>query len=85
MFVGGTQRLTRAVGVAQAKELIFTGRMINGAEAAQIGLVNHVVESNGADEAAFNRALKLAQEIAPQVSFCLGAYQIILLILLLKM
>ena len=41
--VGGTTRLTRLVGPARAKELILTGRQINGETAGQWGLVNHVV------------------------------------------
>ncbi|ROT83398.1 Methylglutaconyl-CoA hydratase, mitochondrial precursor [Penaeus vannamei] len=39
---GGTQRLPRIIGTAKAKELIFTAAILNGKQAAEIGLVNHV-------------------------------------------
>lgn len=39
---GGTVRLSRIVGLAQAKEWIFTGQMVGAGEALQIGLVNKV-------------------------------------------
>lgn len=40
---GGTQRLLRIIGPAKAKEMIFTGKMINAEEAYKIGLVNDII------------------------------------------
>lgn len=62
---GGTQRLPRVVGPSLAKELIFTARVLSGEDAAKIGLVNHSVPQNDSGDAAYQRAITLAQEILP--------------------
>ena len=67
ILAGGTQRLPRCLGVALAKELIFTGRRLSGEQAQALGLVNHAVAQNEEGNAAYHRARALAQEILPQV------------------
>jgi len=57
---GGTQRMPRIVGLAKAKELIFTGQVINAEEALSIGLVNQVVDGDELMEAALDMAEKIA-------------------------
>ncbi|CAI9618454.1 unnamed protein product [Staurois parvus] len=63
---GGSQRLPRLIGVGLAKELIFTGRQIEGTKAYNIGLVNDAISQNESGDAAHKRALELAQEILPR-------------------
>ena len=56
---GGTQRLTRLVGSSVAKELIFTGEVIDTKRAEKIGLVNKVVHHDYLMPEAFNIASKI--------------------------
>ncbi|MEO0323100.1 MAG: enoyl-CoA hydratase-related protein [Myxococcota bacterium] len=57
---GGTQRLPRRVGVGHARELVFSGRVIDAAEALRIGLVNAVF----APDALLDAAQATAREVA---------------------
>lgn len=56
---GGTQRLPRIVGVSKAKELIYTGDMIDAEEALRIGLISKVVEQDKLLEEAYDIAKKI--------------------------
>jgi enoyl-CoA hydratase len=66
---GGTQRLPRLVGLNKAKEMIFTGKMVPAAEAAEIGLVNKVC----APEVLMEEVLKTAKAIAAKGKVALRA------------
>lgn len=57
---GGTQRLTRYVGLTKAKEMILLGEPIDAAEALRIGLINKIVEPEQLFEEALTWARKLA-------------------------
>ena len=57
---GGTQRLSRLIGLGRAKELVFMGGNIEAEEAYRIGLVNRVVPADGLMDEARAWARKLA-------------------------
>jgi len=58
--MGGSQRLTRAVGKAKAMEMVLTGRMMAAEEAERAGLVARIVPA----DSLIDKALKTAREIA---------------------
>jgi enoyl-CoA hydratase len=58
--MGGSQRLTRAVGKSKAMDMCLTGRMMDAAEAERAGLVSRVVPL----DALLDEALKAAEQIA---------------------
>ena len=63
----GTQRLPKIVGMAKAKELIFTGDRINAEEALKIGLVNKVVSVDNL----INECLDISNRIVLKSQFAI--------------
>ncbi|MEG6523847.1 enoyl-CoA hydratase-related protein [Desulfotomaculum sp. 1211_IL3151] len=66
---GGTQRLSRLIGVARSKELIYTGKMIDAQTALAYGLINEIVKA----EDLLAKAKKLAQGLAAKPPAALAA------------
>jgi enoyl-CoA hydratase/carnithine racemase len=66
---GGTQRLTRLVGPAKAKDLVFTGRHVGAEEALEIGLVDAVVP----DDEVYSTAVAMARKFAAGPPLALAA------------
>ncbi|KAI0677025.1 ClpP/crotonase [Trametes maxima] len=67
---GGTQRLTRLLGLAKAKDLIFTARVLTAPEAHHIGVVDYVSES---EQTAYDKALELAKQMSANAPLALKA------------
>lgn len=63
----GTQRLVRLVGKGAAKEMIFSGEMIDAQEALRIGLVNRVVADEQLMDAAKGLASKMCDKSASAI------------------
>ena len=61
-LVVGASQLARIVGMPMAKELIFTARVVDAAEAERIGLANHVVGHGELDGAAWEMARQIAAQ-----------------------
>jgi 2-(1,2-epoxy-1,2-dihydrophenyl)acetyl-CoA isomerase len=66
--VGGTYLLPRILGMPRAKELLFTGRLIDAAEAERIGLVSRVMD----DDRLQIEAMDVARRLAQMPTACLG-------------
>mmetsp|Transcript_46445 Transcript_46445/g.53852 ORF Transcript_46445/g.53852 Transcript_46445/m.53852 type:complete len:277 (-) Transcript_46445:134-964(-) len=70
---GGTQKLSRVIGIAKAKELIFTAKRLKAEEALSLGIVNYVEE----DYAKTNqKALEIAQQILPRGPIAIRAAKV---------
>jgi enoyl-CoA hydratase/carnithine racemase len=67
--MGGTQRLPRTIGIGMAKELIYSARRIDAAEALRIGLVNHVYPAGELQA----RVAELAAEIGANAPLAVQA------------
>jgi enoyl-CoA hydratase len=66
----GTQRLPRLVGRGRALELLFTGELIDAAEAFRIGLVNRVVPGPGLLPEARSLAVRMAAKSQVALRLC---------------
>lgn len=68
--MGGSQRLTRAVGKAKAMDMCLTGRMMDAAEAERSGLVSRIVSADKLLEEALSAARTIASYSQPSTATC---------------
>jgi enoyl-CoA hydratase len=71
--IGGTQRLTRAIGKSKAMDLCLTGRMMDAAEAERAGLVSRIVPADKLLEEAIGIAEKIAAMSQPAAAMAKSA------------
>ncbi len=69
---GGTQRLSKFVGLGRAKEMVMLGDRVGAEEAQRIGLVNKVFSSDKFEDEVYNFAMKLAN--GPPVALKMAKY-----------
>lgn len=70
---GGTQRLTRLIGPARAKEMVMLGKRVRGREAFEIGLVTEVVDDDRVQAAALALANSLKEKPAAALALAKSA------------
>ncbi|NEW89501.1 enoyl-CoA hydratase [Rhodopseudomonas sp. WA056] len=71
--IGGTQRLTRAIGKYKAMDLCLTGRMMDAQEAERSGLVSRIVPADKLMEEAVGAAEKIATMSRPTAAMAKSA------------
>jgi len=71
--IGGTQRLTRAIGKSKAMDLCLTGRMMDAQEAERAGLVSRLVPADKLMEEALAAAEKIASMSRPTAAMAKSA------------
>lgn len=70
---GGTQRLPRLIGIGRARDLVYTGRMVDAAEAKAIGLADRLVADAELDDAALEWATELASGATAAIAIAKAA------------
>lgn len=71
--IGGTQRLTRAIGKSKAMDLCLTGRMMDAAEAERAGLVSRIFPADKLMDEALAMAEKIASMSQPVAAMAKSA------------